>query len=264
MVPAASIPGSVSRVEHLPFRVEIASMAQMDGVIQLRAASYGKHLPDLGAKLREAEAADFEPGCEVFVATSKFDGSVLGTLRTHANSVQPIPLQYSLKLPQRFQGSRMVEATRLCVKGNPHSSLVRSALFKALHTYCLEQEVDWMLATGRRPVDRIYDSLYFSDVGEAGVFYPMTFTGGVPHRVMYLAPQAVQPLWHAAQHSLHDFFFATQHPDIDLSRAKPAPAAWQCPEPEAPQSAQDDSLGLAATAGTHWVSDATTASALAH
>lgn len=242
MVSAASIPTSVGHTAHLPFRVEIASPEQMHGVIQLRAASYGKHLPDLGCKLREAEAADFEPGCEVFVATSKLDGSVLGTLRTHANLVQAIPLQYSLKLPQRFGGSRMVETTRLCVKGNPNSSLVRSALFKALHSYCLEQQVDWMMATGRRPVDRIYDSLYFSDVGDTGVFYPMTFTGGVPHRVMYLAPQAVQPLWHAAQHSLHDFFFATQHPDIDLSRAKPLTQAWKCPEPDAPQNTQEDSL----------------------
>ena len=255
MVPAASIPGSVSRVEQLPFRVEIASMSQMDGVIQLRAASYGKHLPDLGAKLREAEPTDFEPGCEVFVATSKFDGTVLGTLRTHANVVKPIPLQHSLKLPQRFHGSRMVETTRLCVKGNPNSSLVRSALFKALHSYCLQQNVDWMLATGRRPVDRIYDSLYFSDVGDAGVFYPMAFTGGVPHRVMYLAPQAVQPLWHAAQHNLHDFFFATQHPDIDLSRAKPISQPWLCPNPEAPLSAQEDTLPLP-TPEVHWAPSA--------
>ncbi len=244
MVPAASIPRSVVQTAHLPFRVEIASAAQMDGVIQLRAASYGKHLPDLGCKLREAEAADFESGCEVFVATSKLDGTVLGTLRTHANLVQAIPLQHSLKLPHRFRGSRMVEATRLCVKGNPNSSLVRSALFKALHNYCLAQNVDWMMATGRRPVDRIYDSLYFSDVGDAGVFYPMTFTGGVPHRVMYLAPQAVQPLWHAAQHSLHDFFFETRHPDIDLSRAKSIAHTWHCPEPDAPQSTQEDSLPL--------------------
>lgn len=228
--------------EILPFKVEIASRAQMDGVIQLRAASYGKHLPELGAKLREPETADFEQGCEVFIATSKLDGSVLGTLRTHANLVKPLPLQHSLKLPTRFRGSRMVETTRLCIKGNPNSSLVRTALFKALHSYCLAHDVDWMMATGRKPVDRIYDSLYFSDVGDAGVFYPMTFTGGVPHRVMHLAPQAVKPLWHAAQHSLHRFFFETHHPDIDLSAAKPLAPAWYCPEIDAPQATAEDNL----------------------
>lgn len=212
----------------------------MEGVIELRAASYGKHLPELGAKLREAEASDFEAGCEVLVATSKLDGSVLGTLRTHANVEKPLPLQHSLKLPARFHGSRMVEATRLCVKGNPHSSLVRSALFKALHSYCLEQDVDAMMATGRRPVDRIYDGLHFSDVGEAGVFYPMTFTGGVPHRVMHLSPRAAQSLWHAAQHALYGFVFETHHPDIDLSGAKLLRHVWECPEIDAPQRTEED------------------------
>jgi len=96
------IQAAVARTETLPFKVEIATEAQMDGVIQLRAASYGKHLPELGAKLRKAEAADFELGCEVLVATSKLDGSVLGTLRTHANVMAPLPLEASLKLPTGF------------------------------------------------------------------------------------------------------------------------------------------------------------------
>jgi hypothetical protein len=240
MAQAGCIPVQKLHTEILPFRVEIASPEQMEGVIQLRAACYGKHLPELGAKLREPEAADFEAGCEVFVATSKLDGSVLGTLRTHANLVKALPLQHSLKLPARFHGNRMVEATRLCVKGNPHSSLVRSTLFKALHSYCLEQNVDHMMATGRRPVDRIYDSLHFCDVGEAEVFYPMTFTGGVPHRVMHLAPRAAQSLWYASQHSLYQFVFETHHPDINLSGAQNLLQAWECPEIEAPHMTEED------------------------
>lgn len=233
MVQAGGIETLVSHSESLPFRVEIASDAHMDGVIQLRAASYGKHLPELGAKLREAEAADFDVGCEVFVATSKLDGSVIGTLRTHANIMKALPLQHSLQLPPRFRGSRMVETTRLCIKGNPHSSVVRSALFKALHSYCLEQNVDWMMAAGRRPVDRIYDSLHFQDVGQPRNFYPMAHASGVPHRVMCLDPQEVRPLWLEAQHNLYRFFFETQHPDIDLSGAKSIRFNWQSPEVQA-------------------------------
>lgn len=239
MVEAVCIPTSAVQSEILPFRVEIATAAHMDGIIQLRAASYGKHLPELGARLREPEAADFETGCEVLVATSKLDGSVLGTMRTHANVAKPLPLQYSLNLPARFRGSRMVEATRLCVKGNPLSSLVRSALFKALHSYCLYQSVDAMMATGRRPVDRIYDSLYFSDVGEAGVFYPMSFTGGVPHRVMHLSTTGAQALWHAGKHPLYQFVVETHHPDIDLSGARLLARPWECPDIDAPLMAED-------------------------
>jgi hypothetical protein len=233
------IQAAVARTELLPFKVEIATEAQLDGVIQLRAASYGKHLPELGAKLREPEAADFAYGCEVFVATSKLDGTVLGTLRTHSNVMEPLPLQMSLNLPRSFCNKRMVESTRLCVKGDPKSSVVRSALFKAFYTYCMQQGVDWMMATGRRPLDRMYDGLMFTDVGSAGKFYPMTFTGGVPHRVMSLAPRQVQSLWTGANHSLTSFFFETHHPDIDMSGARPLQSvSWLCPSAKAALDAE--------------------------
>ncbi len=226
------IQAAVARTELLPFKVEIATEAQLDGVIQLRAASYGKHLPELGAKLREPEAADFAYGCEVFVATSKLDGSVLGTLRTHSNVMEPLPLQKSLRLSAEFRGQRMVESTRLCIKGTTGSSLVRAALFKAFHRYCLAQQVDLMMATGRRPVDRIYESLLFTDVGEEGAFYPMTFTGGLPHRVMYLAPARARDIYVGAEHPHTDFFFEQIHPDIDVSGAKNlSDKLWMCPDP---------------------------------
>lgn len=125
----------------------------------------------------------------------------------------------------------MVESTRLCIKGSQGSSLVRAALFKAFHRYCLAQKVDFMMATGRRPVDRIYDSLLFTDVGEAGMFYPMTFTGGVPHRVMALSPSGAQTLYVGARHPHTDFFFETIHPDIDISGAKQiVDSLWMCPD----------------------------------
>lgn len=233
------IQAAVARTEILPFKVEVATEAQMDGVIQLRAASYGKHLPELGAKLREPEAADFAYGCEVFVATSKLDGTVLGTLRTHSNVMEPLPLQRSLNLPEYFNTRRMVESTRLCIKGNVESSVVRSALFKAFHAYCLAQGVDWMMATGRRPLDRLYTGMLFQDVGPSGVFYPMSFTGGVPHRVMSLAPRQVQSLWTESNHVLTEFFFEKNHPDIDVSGAKNLRSVqWMCPEPVVAQSVQ--------------------------
>jgi hypothetical protein len=220
MVQGVCIDTPAAQSETLPFRVAIATDEQMQGVVQLRAESYGKHLPEFGRKLRQPEPADSEVGCEVFVATSKLDGSVIGTLRTHANIVKALPLQGSLQLPTRFDNTRLVETTRLCIKGNLNSSLVRSALFKALHRYCLAQEMDWMLAAGRRPVDRIYDSLYFQDVGEPGARYPMAHAGGIPHRVMYFSPGKAQSLWHTNRHPLYRFVFETHHPDIDLSDAR--------------------------------------------
>lgn len=204
-------------VERLPFRVEIASSDDLIDVARLRVAAYGKHLPGLAAKLLQPEAADLELGNEVFVARSRLDGSLLGSFRTHANIFKPLPLEASMELPQRFRGTLMIEATRLCVLGGPEASLVRNALFKAYFNYCLMQKVDWMLAAGRRPVDRLYDAMLWSDVEEPGKLYPMAHAANVPHRVMCLQPLQAEPVWRAAQHPLFEFAFQTIHPDIDFT-----------------------------------------------
>ncbi len=106
-------------------------------------------------------------------------------------------------MPQHYAGSRMAEATRLCVKGSPGSSLVRNALFKAFFLYCVEHQVDWLLAVGRRPVDRLYDALLFSDVAEAGRYYPMSHVGDVAHRVMSFLTEGAEPLWMRNSHPLY-------------------------------------------------------------
>ena len=216
-------------IENLPFVVRIASERDMGKIAALRAATYGKHLPELAGKLGQPESSDYELGCEVIVAASKLDGSLLGTLRTHANVLKPLPLQASIRLPQRFQDMRMVEATRLCVTSHSNSSLVRNALFKALFQYCNAQNVDLIMAAGRRPIDRIYDALLFSDVAERGKFYPMAHASGLPHRVMCLQ-SAAQSSWAAAQHPLYRFVFETEHADIDLSMCANLNFRWSCPE----------------------------------
>ena len=220
---------SFTSQEILPFVVRIASEKDMEKIAALRAAAYGKHMPALAGKLRQPEACDYELGCEVFVAASKLDGSLLGTLRTHANVLKPLPLQASIRLPESFQGMRMVEATRLCVISHSNSSLVRSALFKALFQYCNAQKVDFIMAAGRKPIDRIYDALLFSDVAEPGKLYPMAHASGLPHRVMCLR-SAAQASWAAAQHPLYKFVFETKHADIDLSMSANLDFPWSCPE----------------------------------
>ena len=220
------------KAERLPFRVEIATDRDMHEVARLRSFAYGRHLPGLGEALQKPEPADYAPGCQVFVAKSKLDGEMLGTLRTHANTHRPLPMEASIELPGRLTGSLMVETTRLSILGGEGASLVRNTMFKALYDYCLEQKVDWMLAAGRRPVDRIYDGLLFKDVMEPGAYYPMAHAAGVPHRVMLLSPTNAQAQWAAYKHPLFDFMVETYHPDIDLSGAKPLkPEAVPVPVP---------------------------------
>lgn len=230
MITSDQFPSEGRTKEILPFRVEIVSRRKMQEVADLRAVTYGKHLPDLGASLSQPEPADFSRGCEVFVARSKLDGSLLGTLRTHANVHNPLPLQASIDLPERFRGTRMVETTRLCVKSGVGTSVVRNALFKAMHQYCLDQKVHWMVVAARRHVDRIHDSLLFQDVGEPRVYYPMAHAGGVPHRVLYMSVTDMQRQWREFNHPLCAFGFDTDHPDIDLSMAQDLNFGWECPD----------------------------------
>lgn len=206
--------------ESLPFRVEIVSHSELQEVAKLRAETYGRHLPDLAASLTQPEPADVSPGCEVFVARARLDNSLLGTLRTHANVFNPLPLEASIELPERFRGTRMVETTRLCVKGGLVASTVRNALFKAMHQYCLAQKVEWMVVAARKHVDRIHDSLLFKDVKEPRVYYPMAHAGGVPHRVLYMSVTDMQRQWRECNHPLYAFAFETNHSDIDISRAR--------------------------------------------
>jgi len=210
--------------ERLPFLVKIATTEDLKAVAQLRAAAYGKHLPALAAHLLQPEAADFELGNEVFVAVSKLDGSMLGSFRTHSNLLKPLPLEASVELPAYFRGLRLIEATRLSVLGSLQASLVRNALFKTFFKYCLSQKAAWMLAAGRRPVDRLYDSMLWRDVDGVGKLYPMAHAAGVPHRVMCMAPAEAEPIWRAAGHPLFRFAFQTEHPDLDLSGIRPLDA----------------------------------------
>ena len=214
-------------IERLPFRVKIATADELMAVARLRAAAYGKHLPALATQLLQPEAADFELGNEVFVAVSKLDGSMLGTIRTHSNLFKPLPLEASMDLPARFQGRRLIEATRLSVLGDLQASLVRNALFKTFFQYCLSQRVDWMLAAGRRPVDRLYDTMLWRDVDGVGNLYPMAHAAGVPHRVMCMTPAEAEPIWRAAEHPLFRFAFQTVHPDLDFAGVQPLDAILQ-------------------------------------
>lgn len=213
--------------ERLPFRVKIATTDELVSVARLRAAAYGKHLPALATRLLRPEAADFELGNEVFVAVSKLDGSMLGTIRTHSNLFKPLPLEESFDLPAHFQGRRLIEATRLSVLGDLQASLVRNALFKTFFQYCLAQKADWMLAAGRRPVDRLYDTMLWRDVDGVGNLYPMAHAAGVPHRVMCMAPAEAEPIWRAADHPLFRFAFQTAHPDLDFTGVRPLDSMLQ-------------------------------------
>ena len=177
---------TVTRPEEvLPFTVRLVSnRAELDQAVHIRHVAYARHLPDFAETLRAPEAADHEEGVGILLAQSKLDGSPLGTLRVQTNQFAPLCLEHSVDLPDWLQARRLAEATRLGVSAGKAGSLVTTVLFKAFYLYCLQAGVEWMVVTGRAPVDRTYDRMLFEDVFPGRGYIPFEHVGNLPHRVL--------------------------------------------------------------------------------
>lgn len=204
--------------EVLPFTVRIASSeSQMERAVTLRQAAYARHVPEFAAQLTKPEAADFDPGSIVLFAESKFDGSVLGTMRIQTNRYGSLGIEESIELPDWLLGASLAEATRLGVSEGREGRLVKTVLFKAYFLYCQCAKIDWMVITARKPLDRQYEALLFKDVLDPGQYIPMHHVGDIPHRVMAFHIATAEMRWIDSNHPLYNFMCNVFHPDIDLN-----------------------------------------------
>jgi hypothetical protein len=206
------------REERLPFTVRLINdEAGLQKAVQIRHSAYARHLPVFAQTLRAAETTDTEPGVAVLLAESKLDGSPLGTIRIQTNQYKPLCLEQSVELPHWLKPLRLAEATRLGVTDGKGGRLVTTVLFKAFFQYCHTHNVEWMVIAGRSPMDRQYDRLLFKDVFPDLGFIPLAHASHLPHRVMSLNVDTVEPLWGTVKHPLYDFFFQTHHPDLEIN-----------------------------------------------
>lgn len=192
--------------------------AELEAVVALRSRAYGKHRPELGRALATAEPDDAAPDCTVLAAFAKGSGEVQATLRIHRNSLRPLPLEASVELPAPLPRRRLAEVTRLARRDGAHP-LVKLALFKAFYLFCVEQQIEVMLAAGRAPLDRQYEALLFEEVFPGAGYLPMRHAGGLPHRVLMLEIAGAFARWTAAAHPLLSFMTTVEHPDIVATAA---------------------------------------------
>jgi hypothetical protein len=188
--------------------------------VDIRHSAYARHLPEFAQTLMAAESADAENGVVVLLAESKLDGSPLGTMRIQTNQFKPLCLEQSVKLPTWLKTLRLAEATRLGVTNAKGGRLVTTVLFKAFFQYCQQASIEWMVVTGRAPVDRMYDRLLFSDVFPGVGYIPIQHVGNLPHRVMSFNVETAEERWIEANHPLLGFMCHTHHPDIKLGRQR--------------------------------------------
>ena len=204
--------------ERLPFTIRrVSTEDELDKAVAVRHAAYARHVPEFAQSLRTPERADYDGESVVLLAQSKLDGSPLGTLRIQTNCTQALHLEQSVELPVWLQTQRLAEITRLGIGEGRIGRLVKMALMKAMFEYCEQNGIDYIVATGRAPIDRQYEQLLFIDVFASKAFVPLRHVGNLPHRVMAFEVATAQARWEAAQHPLLDFFKHTRHPDIDLS-----------------------------------------------
>lgn len=231
-----ALPEGRMTVERLPFTVRVVrSEEALDKAVAIRQAAYARHVPAFAESLKTPEANDYDQGSMILLAESKLDGSPVGTMRIQSNRYRRLVVEQSVELPARLQHKSMVEATRLGVAEGRVGRVTKVILIKALYLYCLEANVDWVIAAGRPPLDKQYDGLLLEDL-YSGRFIPMRHANDMPHRVLALDIPGARTRWEEAGHPLLDFMCNTHHPDIDLSNADFS--SWSLPIRRAELSAR--------------------------
>lgn len=219
VLPAATVTAAAARrsrhAAELPFVVRLARTdEQLRRAVSIRAEAYGRHVPALGAMLAEPEALDRQRGTVVFLAEAKDDGAAVGTIRIQTNRVLPLRIEESVELPAQLGDRMLVEVTRLAVASGKRGALVKYALFKALHRYCLATQVDWMVIGARPPLDRGYRALDFQDLVPGGALVPLRHSGNIAHHVLGFEVISAERRWRERGHPLYDFMCGQFHPDI--------------------------------------------------
>jgi hypothetical protein len=215
-------PAPLKMVEEvLPFTVRlVGDDDDLSKAVKIRHSAYARHLPVFAETLRTPESTDSDEGVVVLLAESKLDGSPLGTMRIQTNEFRPLSVEQSIQLPDWLQGHRLAEATRLGVTDGKGGRLVTTVLFKAFYLYCKLTGIDWMVITGRAPIDRQYERMLFGDVFPGSGYIPLAHVGNLPHRVMSSCVATAEARWTMARNPLFDFAFRTFHPDIELGERR--------------------------------------------
>ena len=202
--------------ETLPFRVRLAEGPQdLEKVVEIRSSAFTRHLPSQGLTLRKPEADDQFPEVLLLIAERKLDQRVLGSMRLQPNLSRPLRIESVTRLPEPYDGARLIEFMRLGVENGNAGRMVMAALAKASFEICHAAQFDFIVAVGRRSTSEIYRSMRFDDA-LAGEMVRVPHAGNLPHSVYCLPIEEADSRWRATNHSLYNFMARTEHPDIRI------------------------------------------------
>jgi len=171
-------------------------------------------------------------------------------MRIDTNLLAPFDLGTQICLPAEMLKSTAAYVTRLGVKQGPAGTLVKLALFKSLHRYCIAKQLAWMIVGVRPPNDREYVRFGFSDLVPGGALLPIPSSGGTPVRLMSAEVISAERRWKESHNPLYEFMFSSYHPDIEIfssvsgtwSQARKLPPTSL--ETDNPDTRSTESLGI--------------------
>ena len=191
-------------------------------VCSVRSDGYGHHVPGLKAPLAVPDAVDLAPSTTIFICEDKATGEAVGTARIQISTHAPLLIETCAEVPPKMQVQARAEISRLSARRTADPS-VKLALWKASYLLCQAAQARWMVIGARsEALVRQYNRLGFTDVYEDKRFVPLSYAGGVLHRILAFDIVTAERTWLEAQNPLYGFIFETTHPDINVIR----PAAF--------------------------------------
>lgn len=185
-------------------------------VRKLRSLAYGHHLPLMAAQFGQEDPLDEDPDVVVFCAEDKATGELVGSCRIQVNRNRPLQIHGCIEEPENLQGLLVSEITRLVVNPTYGDRLVRMAIVKACHLHNIATQVTGIYAGSRPALMRQYRALGFSDLYEDKREVPLSYTGGIPHRILWLNSITAEQDWVRMGNPFYNFVFRSWHPDIKI------------------------------------------------
>lgn len=185
-------------------------------VRKLRALAYGHHLPLMAAQFGKEDPLDMDPDTVVFCAEDKATGEVVGSCRIQVNRNRPLQIHGCIEEPAHLRGLLVSEITRLVVLPSYKDKSVRMGIVKACHLHNIATQVAGIYAGSRPALLRQYRALGFSDLYEDKREVPLSYTGGILHRILWLSNVTAEQDWARMSNPFYHFVFRTWHPDISI------------------------------------------------
>lgn len=210
---------AASITQPLHFTIRLAKGDRdLERIAQQRAQAYSRHQPDLVERmsLSTPEKEDFREDAVIMLAESKESGDVIGSMRLTTNINTPLRFETELDLPEKLRNRVLLEAGRMTACSGTEGRMVVSALIKAAFETSFHAGVDYLLLIARRPIDRLYRALEFTDVFD-GRLVVTSAQPGVPVTLFQINIPGVDNILRSAKCPYYNFLAETDHPDITIN-----------------------------------------------